>query len=94
MVLGKEQMKKIRKASKQDEGEVKKAWHKALRTFNGFATASIGPSIIEADYIFIPCCVGDAHWVLFVFNTARFEGLLLDSMNDEPAYREEIRVVV
>ncbi|XP_074350166.1 ubiquitin-like-specific protease ESD4 [Apium graveolens] len=70
-----------------------RACNKALRSFTGFSTANIGPTILEADYILIPCYVGDVHWVLFMFGTRRFEGLIIDSMNYEPSYREDIRVV-
>ncbi|XP_074355333.1 uncharacterized protein LOC141694693 [Apium graveolens] len=93
MVLGKGHLKKIRKASRVGGDTLQRAWNKALRSFTGFSSATVGPSVLEADYIFIPCCVGDVHWVLFMFGTRRFEGLIIDSMNDEPDYREDIRVV-
>lgn len=93
MVRGKEHMKKIMKAARKGDNEEKKAWHAALRSFNGFATAGIGPSVIEADYIFIHCCVGNVHWVLFMFAMKGFDGLVLDPLNDEPDYEEDIKVV-
>ncbi|XP_074352039.1 ubiquitin-like-specific protease ESD4 [Apium graveolens] len=70
-----------------------RAWNKALRSFTSFATATVGPSVLEVDYIFILCYVRDVHWVLFMFGTRRFEGLIIDSMNDEPDYHEDIRVM-
>lgn len=66
IVLGWKHMRKIRKAARKGEDAVNKAWHEALWVLNGFATSTIGPSVIEADYIFIPCCVGGAHWILFM----------------------------
>ncbi|KAK1399055.1 hypothetical protein POM88_008918 [Heracleum sosnowskyi] len=93
IVLGKEQMKKLRKATMKGEDEETNAWHAALRFFNGFACATIGPSVMEADYMFIPCCVGNAHWVLFMFSTKNFNAIILDSLNDEPDYQEDIQGV-
>ncbi|XP_074338974.1 uncharacterized protein LOC141677107 isoform X2 [Apium graveolens] len=92
MVLGMKHVESIKTAKKGDNEE-KKAWDKAQHNFSGFVTATVGPSAIEADYIFIPCCIREAHWVLFIFSVKSFEVVLLDSMNDNPDYPREKEVV-
>ena len=64
-----------------------------MRNFNEFATSEIGPSIIDADFIFIMCCIQGAHWVLYIFLVKSFEALILDSMNSLPDYPKETQVV-
>lgn len=61
VILGMTHIVSIKKPMKHDHNEVTKAWDAAKRVFTGFATASVGLSIIEADYIFIPCSIKDAH---------------------------------
>ncbi|XP_074378266.1 ubiquitin-like-specific protease ESD4 [Apium graveolens] len=85
MVLGKGHVKKIRKASRVGGDTLQRAWNKALRSFTGFSSATVGPSVLEADYIFIPCCVRDVHWVLFMFGTRRCELFLHEHLHLELA---------
>lgn len=93
IVMGWDHMKKIKRAIRKGESQLNKAWHDALRSLHGFATSSIGPSVVEADYIFLPCCVSGVHWILFMVCTKTFDVILLDSMNDEVEYSKETEVV-
>lgn len=72
----------------------RKAWDTTQRVFTRFATSSIVSSVIEADYIFIPCCIKDIHWVLYVFDMRSFQAIIMDSMADNPHYKEETEVMV
>ena len=94
MVLANDHVKTIKKANKKGEQARNTAWDKALRFFNGYATSTVGPSIIDADYILLPTCIESAHWVLFLFSLKTFEVILLDSMNDSPYYPKESEIVV
>lgn len=84
----------IQKGIRKGGSAEKKVWDSAKRIFIGFATSSIGRSVIEGDYIFIPCCVKSVQWVLFVFDMRTFQAIILDSMTDNLSYKEETQVVV
>lgn len=75
------------------EVHVYNAWQKAITSFGKWGTAGVGPSIIEAEFVFIPVC-HDNHWILFIFSTKTFEVILLHSLsNTIDYYHQEVEVL-
>lgn len=64
------------------------------RFFCDFATSDVGPPINKVDFIFVPACVNESHWVLFVFAVKVWGVILLDPLHDNPHYPEEEEVMV
>lgn len=59
-----------------------------------WATCGVGPPINKVDFIFIPACVNDNHWVLCVFVVKSWAIIILDPLHDETEYPREEGVMV
>ena len=77
-----------------------KKWKKpesyiALHNFYcDYGSAAVGPTINNVDFIFVPACVTDNHWILFVFAVKKWGLVILDPLYDEPSYPEEEEIMV
>lgn len=47
--------------------------------YNSYAVQRIGPSLLDCDFAFYPCC-NDAHWFLFILDIKQQKLLLIDPL--------------
>ena len=59
-----------------------------------YGSAEVGPTINKVDFIFIPTCVEENHWILFVFSVKTWGVVILDPLYDDSSYPEEEEIVV
>ncbi|XP_063936209.1 putative ubiquitin-like-specific protease 1B [Daucus carota subsp. sativus] len=58
-----------------------------------YGSAEVGPTINKVDFIFLPTCVEENHWILFVFSVKTWGVVILDPLYDDGSYPEEEEIV-